>query len=361
MIDFSDIFASFDINGAYGSCVPHGSGLIHETFLLETSGNGSPGKYILQRMNTQVFRKPEAVQDNLRRILDHLKRERKDRTPDDTVDLELINARDGNNYMTDALGNYWRCFRYIEGSYVLENVGNPDQAYEGARLFGHFAARLRNYNPRRLHITIPDFLNIETRLRQLMIARLADPLGRLKQASGELGVILRHRMISRDYIRIQYALPERVTHNDTRISNILFNRETGKGLSITDLDTVMTGTLLTDFGDMVRTFTAEGGEEEKKPERIRCNPDLFRGVFDGFMTGAGGIIAEVEKANLLKGAKLMAYMQAVRFLTDFLNGDVYYKVTYPDQNLDRTKNQLKLLDSLLEQENRFQGIIDNNF
>jgi Ser/Thr protein kinase RdoA (MazF antagonist) len=225
-------------------------------------------------------------------------------------------------------------------------------------MFGMFSARLKDYNARRLHITIPDFLNMEVRLRQLMIAHHASPEERLKNASEGFERILANQQISSDFIRMRLALPERVAHNDTRISNVLFSNHTGKGISVIDLDTVMTGTLLTDFGDMVRTFTRESGENET--EGVRSNPVLFEAVLNGFMSVVHGFISEVEKANLLLGAKVMIYMQAVRFLTDYLNGDVYYKVTYPDQNLERAQSQLSLLESVLNQEDLLREIMKKN-
>ena len=357
MTDFADIFASFNITGIYRSCESYGSGHVHDTYLLEATVKGVIRRYILQRLNTNYFRKPEAMQDNLRRILEYLKREREEHPGDGIIDPELVQSKEGSNFLKDRFGNYWRCLKFIEDSYILERVENAGLAYEGARIFGLFSARLINYNARRLHITIPDFMNMEVRLRQLMIAQLANPAGRFKHASGEFKKILDNQLISRDFTRIRHALPDRVTHNDTRISNVLFSNETGKGISVISLDTMMTGTLLTDFGDMVRTFTTERGENEKDLGSIRCNPELFEGVLNGFMASLDGFILDVERANLLLGAKVMIYMQAVRFLTDYLNGDVYYKTTYPVQNLDRAKNQMKLLESFLEQEVRLREIM----
>jgi hypothetical protein len=358
MQDLADISAGFKLSGDYLSCTQYGSGHIHDTYLLVTSGDKESTRYILQRLNTFVFRKPEALQDNLFRILEFLHQDASNH-PDDIIYPEIVESGDGNTYITDQWGNIWRCFKYIEETHALDLVENADQAYQGGRMFGLFCSHLKKYNARRLHITIPDFLNIEIRLQQLMIAQMADPSGRLKMASKEFENILDKQLISRDFIRLKQALPERVTHNDTKISNVLFSNKTGRGISVIDLDTVMTGTLLTDFGDMVRTFTSEGGEEETDMSKVNSDPRLFEGLVNGFMAGTGDFIADVEKANLLLGAKLMIYMQSVRFLTDFLNGDVYYKIAYPEQNLDRTKNQLKLLESILEQEEDFGRILKN--
>jgi hypothetical protein len=360
MTEFADISASFKLEGDYHSCSPHGSGHIHDTYLLTVRRDKRQTRYILQRLNTHVFRKPEALQDNLRRILEYL-HDPSNKHASGIVFPEPVLTPSGNNYSMDHEGNYWRCFRYIEYSRVYDRVETPEQAFEGSRLFGIFNAALKGYNPRRLHITIPDFLDIEVRLRQLMIAQLANPAGRLKHASGEFNRLLEHQLISRDFTRMRLALPDRVVHNDTKISNILFHKRTGRGISVIDLDTVMTGTLLTDFGDMIRTFTAETPEDDRDLESTRCNPGLFEAVYAGFMESVGDFISGVEHANLLLGAKLMIYMQAVRFLTDYLNGDVYYRIAYPFQNLDRAKNQLVLLDSFLSQEGVFRDILKKKY
>ncbi len=167
--------------------------------------------------------------------------------------------------------------------------------------------------------------------------------------------------ISDQYIRLQEALPDRVVHNDCKINNVLFDQNTGKGMTVIDLDTVMTGTLLTDFGDMVRTFTVQGSEDSTEAAAFTCQAALFEGLVSGYANGLAQVIRDVEQANLLLGAKIVIYLQAIRFLADYINNDVYYKVSFPDQNLLRTRNQLNLLDSVLEQEAEFQGIIEKSF
>ena len=164
--------------------------------------------------------------------------------------------------------------------------------------------------------------------------------------------------ISRKFTRISSALPDRVVHNDAKISNVLFRNGTKKGICVIDLDTVMTGTLLTDFGDMVRSFTSSGEEDQVDPGSFICREDLFEGLASGYIEGVGSFINEVERSNMLLGAKAVIYMQTVRFLTDYLNGDVYYKTAHPKHNLDRTRNQLGLLESLLEKEALLQEILD---
>ena len=212
----------------------------------------------LQKINVFVFKKPEAVQDNIWRILSFLKEQKSAKDSSGIKDLHLVDTKNGEMFFLDSSGGYWRCFEFIDDTFVLENVQNPTQAFEGARLFGDFLARLMDYDPRRLHVTIPRFMDAEWRQEQLTMAEFTNPGERLKKAQPELRRIRQLQKISDQYIRLQQALPDRVVHNDTKINNVLFDQGTGKGITVIDLDTVMTGKLLTDFGDMVRTFTVQG-------------------------------------------------------------------------------------------------------
>jgi hypothetical protein len=359
MTDLLKIGSRFRIEGEPFACEDHGTGHIHNTYLLESGNAGEPSRYLLQKLNTRVFKKPEAVQDNIRRILGFLKEH--PAGDQGFRDPELIETVDDRTMYLDNRGNFWRCFRYIENTTTFEKVATPEQAFEGGRSFGIFAHRLKDYNPRRLHITIPHFMDAEWRYGQLTYAEFTNPGERLKSVRTELKKIRNLHTLVKRYSRIRMALPDRVAHNDTKISNVLFDQDSGKGISVIDLDTVMTGTLLTDFGDMVRSFTASGKEDQSGPESSECRDDLFRGLADGFAGSVAPFITEVEKSNLLLGARVVIYMQAMRFLTDYLNGDIYYKTSYPDQNLKRTRNQLGLLESVMKKEGLLTKILDSAF
>ena len=360
MTELLTIAGKFDLDGTAYACNPYGSGHIHDTYLLETK-NDEVHHYILQKINTFVFTKPDAVQENIWRILSFLKNRAEESPADGIRDLGLIETTDGELSFVDADGSYWRCFEYIEDTFVLENVENADQAFEGARMFGDFMARLMDYDPRRLHITIPRFMDAEWRQEQLTMAEFTNPGKRLKEVQPELRRIRQLQGISDQYIKLQEALPDRVVHNDTKINNVLFARKTGKGITVIDLDTVMTGKLLTDFGDMVRTFTVQGPEDSMDKAAYTCHRDLFEGLVSGYAEVLAPVITAVERANLLLGGKIVIYMQAIRFLADYINNDVYYKVSFPEQNLLRARNQLNLLDSVLGQESTLQGIIERCF
>lgn len=357
--DLLQLGNEFQISGEAVECEAYGTGHIHDTYLLRTDNPEGLSAFILQRFNIDVFQKPESVQDNIFRITSFLNNH-----PDlesDYEDLQIVDTRDGRSMYIDGFGNHWRCFPYMDNTLTYDSVGSPEIAYEGARGFGYFVSRLRDYNPRRLHITIPNFMDVEWRTQQLAYTEFTNPGERLKEVQPELKKLRRLSDISKRYLRIRTALPERVTHNDTKISNILFDEGSGKGRCIIDLDTVMSGTLLTDFGDMVRSYTSSGREDQTDPGTYGCREEIFESLVEGFASSVSDIIHEVEVSNLLLGAELVIYMQAIRFITDYIRGDVYYKVDHPQQNLDRTRNQIGLLDSVLDKKHRLKAIIKERF
>lgn len=357
MTDPLEAGSRFRLAGKPISCEPYGDGHIHDTYLLQAGEKLQPSRYILQRMNNRVFAKPEAVQDNIYRIHSWL-----EKNPGLGKGLclpGLVLTSGDRDIYRDAEGNFWRCFEFIENAVTLEKVSDPEQAFEGGRCFGVFIGGLIQYDPRRLHVTIPNFMDMEWRQKQLIYAELIQPGKRHKKVQSELARIRGLSEIPDRFIRIRHALPDRVVHNDTKISNILFEANSGRGLCVIDLDTVMTGTLLTDFGDMVRSFTASGTEDD--PAGSECRTDLFEGLASGFCGVVSSFVNDIEKSNLLLGAKAVIYMQAIRFLADYLQGDTYYKTSYPDHNLDRARNQLGLLESLLAKEERLLGILEDCF
>ncbi len=359
MTDLLQTGLNFAIEGDPISYEPYTSGHIHETYLLKSGKPDNPKKYIIQGLNANVFKKPESMQDNISRILQHLKNSNEENYG--FQDLEIIETREGKNLHLDEEGNYWRCYSFIEDSVTLEGVENPGQAYEGGRSFGYFSARLKNYNPRRLHITIPNFMDMEWRQKQLTYAELTNPGERLRQSQQELKRISDLSEVARRFLQIRPALPDRVAHNDTKITNILFDQESGKGKSVIDLDTVMTGTLLTEFGDMVRSYTSSGGEDETEPGTYTCREDIFQGLVTGYSEAVSSFISDIEKVNLLLGAKAVIYMQAMRFLTDYISNDIYYKTSFPQQNLFRARNQLGLLESLIDKTGLLEDILKRSF
>ena len=348
MYDYPFIAARFYPEGKFYSCEPYGSGHIHETFLLAKLLGKNIKKYILQRFNSNVFKEPEKVLNNIRKITSHL--EKKSEKLQDSLYLSMVPAIDNLFWYIDELNNYWRCFEFIENSYTIDRVEDNSQAYEAARIFGNFLLSLSEFKTTDLEITIPDFHNIQKRLEWFDESEAKGNKQRINVASQEIKQVNHHKKLAAEYSDILPGLPVRVTHNDTKINNILFNKSTGKGMCVIDLDTVMPGTVLSDFGDIVRTFTNSANEDEQDLRKVFFNPGNFKELTVGFLEGTETILKPVEKNHLILGGKIIIYMQAVRFLTDYLAGDPYYKIDYPDHNLVRTKNQLKLLDSFLEHE-----------
>lgn len=355
--DFPFIADKFYPQTRFISCEPYGSGHIHETYLLIKSSNGHLHKFILQRFNNSVFREPEKVLNNIRKITSHFKNSgSKD---SGTLYLSMVPAINNEYWYQDKMKNYWRCFDFIEESYTINKIEKASQAYEAARMFGNFLLSLSDINPRDIEVTIPDFHNIVKRLEALDKAVNTGNEKRISEASAEIAQVRKYNDFVKEFLSVLPELPVRVTHNDTKINNVLFSSSTGKGICVIDLDTVMPGTVLSDFGDMVRTFTNTGEEDEKDLSKVSFNPEIFREMSVGFIDGVRGILKPVERNNLLLGGKLIIFMQAIRFLTDYLFGDIYYKIDYPDHNLVRTRDQLKLLDSFIEHEEEAEHFLSH--
>lgn len=345
---FISIAEKFVPETEFISCEPYGSGHIHETYLLIKSAGNQLRKLILQRFNNSVFREPEKVLNNIRKITTHLKNA-EDKNPE-ALYLSMVPAFNNEYWYQDEMNKYWRCFDFIEDSYTIDRVENGSQAYEAARMFGNFFKSLSDIDPKNLDITIPDFHNIVKRLEAFEKSVNTGIEKRKLEASEEIRQILSYNELVREYLYVLPEIPVRATHNDTKINNVLFRTSTGKGICVIDLDTAMPGTVLSDFGDMVRTFTNSGDEDESDLKKVFFRPDIFREMTRGFIKGVQGILKPVERNSLVLGGELIIFMQAVRFLTDYLSGDTYYKIEYPEHNLVRTRNQLKLLISLIEHE-----------
>lgn len=355
-----EIAKHFDLDGYPGSIKPFGSGHIHDTYALEAYGT-LVKKYILQRVNHFVFKDPEMVQNNMSKVLNYLNYKVPSQRWEWINDLVIVSNVDGSYYFKDEDGAYWRCFEMIHNTHTLEKADNPEQAYEGALAFGHFLARLDGFDASQLGETIPGFHDISWRIKQLEEAKSLDSAGRLNGVGPELERELGHEAIPRKYLSLVDSLPIRVAHNDTKITNVLMDNTSLRGVCVIDLDTVMAGNLITEFGDMVRSFTVTGEEDATEKEHYSCQIEFFESLTQGFSKAVGGIITDLEKETLLLGAQLVIYMQAIRFFADYLNGDVYYKTEYAEQNLLRTRNQLGLLDSVMEQEGILHQIIKDAF
>jgi len=351
----------FAIPGAFVSGARHGNGHINDTFAVAFADGGRHVRYLLQRINAAVFRRPLEVMENIERVTAHLRARMASLAPADAGRrvLTLVRSRDGHAFHLDRDGQVWRCYLFVEGASSHDVLANPAQAYEGARAFGTFQRLLADYEGPRLHETIPDFHHTPRRLAALERAVADDPLGRAAGARREIGETLAHRGLAGELLALRDCglLAERITHNDTKLNNVLLDDSTGEGICVVDLDTVMPGLSLYDFGDMVRSAVSPVAEDHPDPAAVRVQAPIFAALARGYLEGAAGTLLPRERPHLVTAATLMTYECGVRFLTDHLLGDRYFRVHRPDHNLERARTQLALLRSLEEHADELRGIV----
>lgn len=322
---------------------PLGNGLINDTYRIVTEGENPD--YVLQRINHDIFRDVDMLQENIRRITEHIRRRLTAEGVADTVRCTLtpVSTADGRPYLLDE-GEYWRATRFIDRSVSYEQV-DPHTARSTGAAFGRYQELLSDLEGGPLGETIPDFHNTEFRVRQLREAAAADPVGRLTEVRAVVGELLdrAEEMCAAQRLFREGQLPKRITHCDTKVNNMLFDRDSGEFLCVIDLDTTMPGFVLSDFGDFIRTAANTGAEDDADLSRIDVDMEIFRAFADGYIGAARGFLTRREIELLPYGAQMMTYMQTVRFLTDYLNGDTYYKTLFNNHNLQRTYAQLTLL------------------
>ena len=338
--------AAFRLAGIPRSVNPHGNGHINDTYLVICDDAGNVKKYILQRMNHSIFRNPQALMENVAGVTSYLQEKIRERNGDPNREtLSVIKTKDGKNYFEDSLHNFWRVFPFIEDTYCMEKVENAGDFYDCAQAFGSFQRQLADYPAETLHETIPLFHHTPSRFQTFQKAVREDPLGRADSVREEINFALAREAdthVLTDLLE-KGELPLRVTHNDTKLNNILFDAVTKKALCIIDLDTVMPGLSLYDFGDAIRTGANTGAEDETDLSKIGLDLSLFETFTDGFLTGCAGSLTPLEIELLPMGAKLMTYECGIRFLADYLVGDVYFKIHREHHNLDRARTQFKLV------------------
>jgi len=346
-----DILLAYGFNVKTLKLEQIGSGHINRTYLLSTQ-NGE--KYILQNINTEVFNDPFAIAHNIKAVADYLKKNYPDylfpaSKPTLTGDLMFVHGDD-----------YWRLLPFVDDTTAFDTLSYPKQAYEAAKQFGKLSRLLANFDTSLLKPTISGFHDLSWRYEQFAFA-LSKADEQLKiETKHEIETALQHHYIV-DYFKSfeqSKNFPNRVMHHDTKISNVLLNATSFNGVCVIDLDTLMPGKFISDLGDMMRTYLCAFSENETDLSKINIRLDYFRATIEGYLSEMAGILTETEKELILFSGKYIIYMQALRFLTDYLNGSIYYPISYPEQNLDRTKNQFKLLSELSENEKLLQGIIE---
>lgn len=318
-----------------------GSGLINNTWKVITPQR----EYILQRINHSVFKDPASIAHNIKHIANYLKHNH----PEYPFVAPLASS-DGQDMVYFKEG-YFRLFPFVKGSHTKDVVQTPLQAYEAATQFGRFSRLLNDMDVNQLKVTIPHFHDLDLRYQQFALALENGNTLRIRESATLIEFLKAHSDIVDDYKKIisdpRFRL--RVTHHDTKISNVLFNAE-DQGICVIDLDTVMPGYFISDLGDMMRTYLSPVSEEEKDFDKIEVRDDFYRAILKGFYQEMKDILTETEKQSFFYSGKFMIYMQAIRFLTDHLNNDVYYGARYPGHNFIRAGNQIALLQRLMEKE-----------
>ena len=355
------IARNFSLSGEVLTATPYGSGHINDTYKVEVRPAGGPRRFVLQRINHHVFRQPDALMANVERVCAHAHAKlRQAGTPDaDRRTLRLVPTLSGQAWHIDGSGNRWRCYHFIEGATGHDIVRSPQQAYAAAKAFGAFQSLLADLPGARLNETIPDFHHTPARFARFQHALAKDPHGRAASSVPEIAFALAraHEVaVVVDALRAG-TLPERVTHNDTKLNNVLLDDVTQEGVCVIDLDTVMPGSVLYDFGDLVRTSTSPAAEDETDLSKVRMQLPMFEALVKGYLASASGFLTPKEKELLPFAGKLISFEIGLRFLTDWLEGDTYFKIRRPAHNLDRARAQFKLVESIEAQLPAMQALV----
>ncbi|MCL1143537.1 phosphotransferase enzyme family protein [Shewanella gaetbuli] len=324
---------------------PLGNGHINQTYLVRSANH----EFVLQQINTDVFEQPQYLIQNAVVVSQHLQKQ----VEQGHYQLDVVHpiATLQQSYAVD-LGDkgYWRAIGYLSNSHTIEVVSEPKHASVAANAFGHFAAALSSLNPNEVIDVIPDFLNLPFRIAQLQQAVEQDKCQRLEGCQQWVDLILTQQSLFDELAQIEKQLPLRICHNDTKINNMLFDKRDMSSMAIIDLDTCMKGYLMYDFGDMVRAFCSPEEEDSTSLEKVIARPNIIAAASESYINALEGIITPLEKRSLWLGIKVMALMLGCRFLTDHINGDVYFSIHRDHHNLDRAANQLTIFKSLLAQE-----------
>jgi len=356
------VHCGFQIYGSYLESRPYGGGHINDTFVAAFSQSGSRIRYIFQRINHKIFKNPVTLMENIERVTQeaHRRLEAAEVPDGSRRALTVIPARDGKPYYVDPEGNTWRCYLFIEGARTYDIIQNERQAFEAARAFGEFQNLVAELPGERLHETIPNFHNTRSRFDRLAEVVEADPQGRLKEVAAEWAFIQEREGLVDVLLDLaaKGEIPERVTHNDTKLNNVMIDDATETGVCVIDLDTVMPGLALYDFGDLVRTATSPAAEDETNLSKVRMQMPMFAALARGYLSSAGSFLNDAEKAHLGFSGKLISLEIGIRFLTDYLEGDVYFKTKRPGHNLDRCRTQLALVGSIESQEEAIAVLLE---
>lgn len=352
---------NFKFEGTLIDTRPYGSGHINDTYLLtfEIASMGRM-KVILQRMNKEIFTKPEELMENIIGVTSYLRKKIIENGGDpDRETLNLIPTVEEKPYYIDSEGDYWRSYIFITDATSYDQVEKPEDFYQSAVAFGNFQRLLSDYPAETLHETIQGFHDTKARFQTFREAVKKDVCGRAAKVQKEIEFVLAHEDVANIFSDLQKKgeLPLRVTHNDTKLNNIMIDNRTGKGICVIDLDTVMPGLAMNDFGDSIRFGASTAAEDEQDLSKVSCSMELFEIYVKGFLEGCAGRLTQREVELLPMGAKVMTFECGMRFLTDYLEGDHYFKIHREDHNLDRCRTQFKLVEDMERKWDTMQQIV----
>jgi hypothetical protein len=356
-----DALEAFSLPGRFVSCEKYGSGHINDTFLVITVNSGIEKKYILQRMNGDIFKDPESLMNNIVLVTDFLKDKIRARGGDAAREtLNPLRTPDGKPFFKDSLGSFWRIYDFITDAISLDRVRDAEDFYQSAVAFGRFSGQMADFDASLLTETIPDFHNTPKRYETFEKAVEEDICGRAGFVSEEIAFFRAHKddmALCKNELDAG-LLPLRVTHNDTKLNNIMLDAKTGKGLCVLDLDTVMPGLSIFDFGDSIRFGANTAAEDEQDLSKVSLSLELFETYVKGYLEGCDGALTDEEIRLLPYGAKTMTLECGMRFLTDYLQGDTYFMIHRKGHNLDRAHTQIRLVQDMEKKWDAMTAIVE---
>lgn len=351
------------MRGDFLSAESYGSGHINDTYAAWYDQAGRAVRYIHQRINHAIFKDPDSLMDNISRVTNHLYQKLIIASTSDVTRrvITLVPTIDGNSYYRDEYGNYWRTYLFIENAKTYDQVVTAKQAYESARAFGRFQKDLCNLPGQRLVETIPGFHNTRARFDALVSAIETDSLNRAQNVKEEISFALNREGMVDTLLNLQHdgSIPEIITHNDSKLNNVMMDNETSEGICVIDLDTVMPGLSLYDFGDMVRTTTSPTAEDERDLSKVQARMDMFEAITQGYLASASSMLTRTEIEYMPFSSRLITFEIGIRFLTDYLEGDTYFKIHREGQNIDRTRVQFKMVQSMEENDGSMIKIVND--
>lgn len=360
--EFHEVISAFPLPGRVVSVAPHGNGHINETYAAVFAEGAGTRRYVFQKVNHRIFKDVPGLMDNVRRVTAHIATKVRAAAGEAAAKrvLTLVSAKDGRAFAQDSGGGYWRVYDFIEGAHTVDRVTTEAQATAVAAAFGEFQAQLADLPGGRLVETIPNFHHTRSRFENFRKAVNENAAGRKGEVAAEIAFAFSREADADVLLNLlaQGKISERVTHNDTKINNVMLDDATGKTVAVIDLDTIMPGLPLYDFGEMVRTSASSTDEDDPNAANMHVVLPPFRALVEGYLASeVGGVLNAIERAHLGFAGKLMAYENGLRFLTDYLQGDTYYKIKHPRHNLDRCRTQFALVRSIEAAKGAMDAII----